>query len=64
MISWINGAEKPYPAVHMFFKTLMISSFNYSLVSRIEKCVGMEAVLLAIASFKCGLNSFLGVNHS
>ncbi len=37
---------------------------NYSLVSRIEKWVGMEAIPFAIASFKCGLSFPLGVNHS
>jgi hypothetical protein len=64
MIGWTIGVEKLYPALRMFFKTIMISSFNSSLVSRIEKCVSMEEVPLTITSFKCGLNSFLGVNHS
>jgi hypothetical protein len=64
MIGWTIGVERPYPAARMFFKTLMISSFNSGLVSRIENCVGMEKVPLAIASSKCDLSSFLGVNHS
>jgi len=64
MIGWTIGAKRPYLAARMFFKTLMISSFNFGLVFRIEKCVGMEAIPFAIAFFKCGLSSFLGVNHS
>jgi hypothetical protein len=64
MIGWIIDVERPYPIARMFFKTLRISSFNSGLVSKIEKCVRMEAVRLAIVSFKCGLSSPLGVNHS
>jgi hypothetical protein len=64
MIGWTIGAKRLYPAARMFFKTLKISSFNFGLVSRIEKCVGMEVVPFVIASFKCGLSSPLDVNHS
>ncbi len=64
MIGWTIGAERPYPTARMLFKTLMLSSFNFGLVSKIEKCVGMGVVPLAIVFFKCGLSFFLSVNHS
>ncbi len=48
MIGWIIGVEKACPTSHMFFNTLMSSSFNFGFVSKIEKCVRKEAIPLAI----------------
>jgi len=64
MIGWIIGAKGPCPTSCMFLNTSMNSSFNFGFVYKIEKCVGKETIPLAITSFKCGLNSPLGVNHS
>ncbi len=64
MIGWIIDAKRPCPTCRMFFNTLMSSFFNFGFVSTIEKCLGKETIPLAITSFKCGLSSPLGVNHS
>jgi hypothetical protein len=39
MIGWTIGVESLCQIIHMFFNTLMSSSFNFGLVSKIEICV-------------------------
>ncbi len=66
MISCIIGVEIPYPVVCMFFDKVIESYFNFSFVSRIEKCFSttIEAIPFSIATFTCCFSSPLGMNHS
>jgi len=38
MIGFTIGVERPCPIARMFFNKIVNSSFNFGLVSRIEKC--------------------------
>ncbi len=63
MIGWTIGAKIPCPIACMFFNALISSSFNSSIVSKIEKSIRNEVVLLVLTSFKCDLSFPIGVNH-
>ncbi len=66
MIGCTIGVEILYPVVRMFFDKVIKSSFNFSFVSRIEKCFSttMEAMPFSITTFTCCFSSPLGMSHS